>query len=53
METNNKVALITGASSGIRKAAAAALKEAGFFVYATAPNAGDLGDLKSQGLETL
>lgn len=53
METNNKTALITGASSGIGKAAAIALREAGFFVYATAPNAKDLGDLKSRGSEVL
>jgi len=49
----NKVALVTGSSSGIGKAAAIALKEAGFIVYATAPNADDLADLKAKGCETL
>jgi NAD(P)-dependent dehydrogenase (short-subunit alcohol dehydrogenase family) len=53
METNNKTVLVTGCSSGIGKAAAIAQKKAGFFVYATAPNVGDLSDLKSQGMETL
>ncbi|MDQ3064187.1 MAG: SDR family NAD(P)-dependent oxidoreductase [Acidobacteriota bacterium] len=49
----NKIALVTGSSSGIGKAAAIALKEAGFIVYATAPNADDLADLKAKGCETL
>ena len=53
METNNQTALVTGTSSGIGKAAAIALKEAGFYVYATAPQIEELNDLKSRGLETL
>lgn len=50
--TNNKVALITGASSGIGHAAALALAEAGFYVIATAPNVEGLADLESRGIET-
>lgn len=49
----NKVALVTGTSSGIGKAAAIALKEAGFLVYATAPDVNDLNELKDKGCETL
>lgn len=52
-ENQNKVALITGASSGIGKATAIALKNEGFTVYATAPDASGLEELKSQGIETL
>lgn len=53
MENNNKTALITGASSGIGKATALALKDAGFFVYATAPDFSGLEDLKTDGFELL
>lgn len=47
MEKNNKTALVTGASSGIGKATAIALRDAGFFVYATAPDFANLEDLKT------
>ena len=54
METNEKkVALVTGTSSGIGHAAAKALKDEGFHVYATATSADDIGDLKEYGCETL
>ena len=53
METNDQTALVTGASSGIGRAASIALREAGFYVYATAPNVNDLTDLKTRGIETL
>ncbi len=53
MDYSNTVALVTGASSGIGKATAIALKEAGFLTYATAPDAGKLEELKAQGCETL
>ena len=49
----NKTALITGTSSGIGNAAAKALKDEGFHVFATATNVGDINDLKSYGCETL
>lgn len=50
---NNKTALVTGASSGIGKATAIALKDAGFFVYATAPDFAGLEDLQTDGFELL
>lgn len=50
---NNKTALVTGASSGIGKATAIALKDAGFFVYATAPDISGLTDLNGDGFELL
>lgn len=50
---NNKTALITGASSGIGKATAIALRDAGFFVYATAPDIAGLQDLNGDGFELL
>ena len=53
METNNKTALVTGTSSGIGKATAIALREAGFYVYATAPNVAEVDDLKNDGFEIL
>ncbi len=53
MDYTNTVALVTGASSGIGKATAIALKEAGFLTYATAPDAGKLEELKAKGCETL
>ena len=53
MENNKKIALVTGASSGIGKAAAIALREAGFFTYATAPNIAESDDLNTQNFELL
>ena len=53
MDYSKTVALVTGASSGIGKATAIALKEAGFLTYATAPDAGKLEELKAKGCETL
>lgn len=53
MENANKTALVTGTSSGIGKASAIALKEAGFFVYATAPDFAGLEELETDGFELL
>ncbi len=53
MENKNKTALVTGASSGIGKATAVALKEAGFYVYATAPDFAESDDLNKEGFELL
>lgn len=50
---NNTVALVTGASSGIGRATASALREAGFLTIATAPDVGELEDLRTAGCETL
>ncbi len=50
---NGKVALVTGASSGIGKASARTLYEAGFVVYATARSPEKLTDLEATGLRTL
>jgi len=48
-----QVALVTGTSSGIGRAAALALHEAGFLVYATARRPEALADLAARGLRTL
>ncbi len=47
------VALVTGASSGIGKATAIALKSAGFITYATARNPQTLDDLVTKGCHVL
>lgn len=49
----NKTALVTGSSSGIGKAAVVALKEAGFYVYATAPDTSGMENLKDANCETI
>ncbi len=53
MDTNKNVVLITGTSSGIGHAAAKALKDEGFHVFATATSVDDISDLKDYGCETL
>jgi NAD(P)-dependent dehydrogenase (short-subunit alcohol dehydrogenase family) len=53
-ETQGKqIALVTGASSGIGRATAIALHEAGFFTVATAPEPADLEELQAKGCSTL
>lgn len=52
MNADKRVALVTGTSSGIGKATAIALQDAGFLVVATAPNAADIEELKVRGCET-
>jgi NAD(P)-dependent dehydrogenase (short-subunit alcohol dehydrogenase family) len=52
-ENNHKVALITGTSSGIGRAAALALRDAGFFVYATARDENEQGEFSGDGITTL
>jgi len=47
-----RVALVTGASSGIGRATALALERAGFLTVATARDARDLAPLAEQGCET-
>lgn len=49
MATQRGVALVTGASSGIGKVIAIALRSAGFTTYATARNPQTLGDLAAKG----
>lgn len=48
-----KPVLITGCSTGIGRAAALRLADAGWKVYATARNPGSLDDLRAAGCETL
>jgi NAD(P)-dependent dehydrogenase (short-subunit alcohol dehydrogenase family) len=50
---DQKVALITGASSGIGKTAALRLFDAGFLVYAVARRTDLMGDLRDYGITTL
>jgi NAD(P)-dependent dehydrogenase (short-subunit alcohol dehydrogenase family) len=51
--TDQKVALITGASSGIGKTAALRMHEAGFLVYAVARRTDPMQDLRDRGIKTL
>ena len=51
--TGRPAVLITGCSSGIGRAAAISLHEAGFRVYASARNPAALDDLADRGLHTL
>ena len=51
--TGRPAVLITGCSSGIGRAAAISLHEAGFRVYASARNPAALSDLAGRGLRTL
>ena len=53
MESNNKVAMITGASSGIGSAAALSLLSQGFTVYGAARRIDRLEALASQGVKPL
>ncbi len=53
MVVKHGVALVTGASSGIGKATAIALKSAGFITYATARNPQSLSDLAEKGCHIL
>jgi short-subunit dehydrogenase len=48
-----KVALVTGASSGIGEATARQLQQAGFIVYGTARRTDRMGDLAASGVRTL
>jgi short-subunit dehydrogenase len=52
-ENGNKVALVTGTSSGIGRAAAAALHNAGFKVFATARDVSEIAELRNLGCETI
>ena len=49
----NKVALVTGASSGIGRAAAIRLQESGFVVYGVARRTDRMQDLRERGITTL
>jgi short-subunit dehydrogenase len=53
-KANNKTVLITGTSSGIGKAAALLFQEAGFTVFATAPEINtEMDELRAKGCEIL
>jgi NAD(P)-dependent dehydrogenase (short-subunit alcohol dehydrogenase family) len=53
MAVQRRVALVTGASSGIGKATAIALRSAGFTTYASARNPQTLSDLAAKGCHVL
>lgn len=53
MTTSEKIALITGASSGIGRALAVELKQQGYLVYATARKATDVTALSAAGFQAL
>jgi NADP-dependent 3-hydroxy acid dehydrogenase YdfG len=53
MSQKVKVVLVTGASSGIGRATALALAEAGYHVYATNRHPEKMSDLRVRGLNVL
>src|SRR5689334_18614666 len=53
MEINAKVALVTGASSGIGEAAARLLKQQGYIVYAAARRVDRMAALEAEGISVL
>jgi NADP-dependent 3-hydroxy acid dehydrogenase YdfG len=53
MAHTQRVALVTGASSGIGKVAALRLREAGFVVYGVARRTDRMQDLRDHGVRTL
>lgn len=53
MTTPDKIAMVTGASSGIGRALATQLQQRGFLVYATARQATDLSALTEAGFQAL
>ena len=53
MTTSEKIALVTGASSGIGRALAVELQQRGYRVYATARKTDDLHALTAAGFQAL